>query len=63
MPHDIPVTVALDTQILHTVDCRAAVVATHDRIVAHVRLSHPADHMEVNRVLAEQEGLPNIIEL
>ena len=59
----IPVHVAVDKQVLDTMDCSTAIVTSHDNVVLDVRLADMTNHVEVNWVLSKQECLTNIFKL
>ena len=63
MTHRVPVAIALYSEIFDTVDGCASIVATHNSVVSHVRLGDAANHVVMNGVLSEQEGLANVIKL
>ena len=63
MAHDIKVGVSGDAKVVHSVEGRASIVTPMNRIVPHVGFRDAAQHMEMDWVLAEEEGLANIVEL
>mmetsp|Transcript_468 Transcript_468/g.710 ORF Transcript_468/g.710 Transcript_468/m.710 type:complete len:709 (+) Transcript_468:3585-5711(+) len=55
--HGVIGDVVLDTQVVDTVDGSRAVERVVDGVVAHVGLVHGTNHVEVNRVGAQDESL------
>ena len=63
MAHRIPDAVAFDSEIFDSMESRTTIVAAHDGVVFHVRFCHTTDHMVMDRIFSEQEGLANVFEL
>ena len=63
MAHAVVVGVSRDCKIMHAMDSCPTIVTIPNCVVFDVRLGHATDHMEVDRVLAQQEGLADVVEL
>ena len=50
-------------QEVHAVDDHRAVVGVVDRVAAHIRVAHGADHVEVDRVAPQPEALARVAHL
>ena len=63
MAHGIVRHIVLHLEIVHTVNSHGTVVRLMNGIVAHVRLVHGANHVEMDGVSSELEGLTDVSEL
>lgn len=61
--HCVICNVVLDAKIVHAMDRHSSVECVMDGVVSYIRRMHCANHMEVDRVASENEGLTNVVKL
>ena len=61
--HSVVGHIVLHAQVVHAMDGHSSIEGVMDGVVAHVRSVHCADHVEVDGVAAQNEGLATVFQL